>query len=103
MANELELYYQDYDEEGRLFRDRCHQMEWETTMVYLRQLIPAHSHIYDGCAGTGNYAFPLASLGHTVFASDIVPSHVDKMIEKQKTCGKLAAEQFERNSLNQLK
>ena len=77
-------YYSIYDEDGRLFRDFSHQIEWLTTMYYFDKMIPPHSKIFDGCAGTGNYAFPLAERGHKVVASDIVPRNVEIMLEKQK-------------------
>lgn len=77
-------YYDSYDEEGRLFRDYAHQIEWLTNMHYLKRAIPSDSRIFDGCAGTGRYAFELAAQGHRVVASDLVPSNVGKMREKQK-------------------
>lgn len=77
-------YYTNYDEEGRLFRDYSHQIEWLTTMHYFDRVLPPCSKIFDGCAGTGNYAFELARKGHYVVASDIVPHNVDIMKEKQK-------------------
>ncbi len=78
-------YYDSYDEEGRLFRDYGHQIEWLTTMHYFRKMISPGSRIFDGCAGTGRYAFELAGEGHEVVASDLVPSNVEHMLEKQKT------------------
>ena len=83
-------YYNNYDEEGRLFRNNTHNIEWITTMHYFKRLIPTNSYIFDGCAGTGNYAFELASLGHKVEASDIVPHNVDIMKQKQNDNSKLA-------------
>ena len=77
-------YYNTYDEDGRLFRDYSHQIEWLTTMHYFDKVIPAHSRIFDGCAGTGNYAFRLAEQGHSVTASDIVPYNVDMILKKQE-------------------
>lgn len=76
-------YYNHYDEDGRLFRDYLHQIEYRTTMHYFEKLLPPNSKIFDGCAGTGNYAFALAGKGYAVFASDIVPHNVDMMCKKQ--------------------
>lgn len=78
-------YYNTYDEDGRLFRDNSHQIEWLTTLHYFNDIIPARSRIFDGCAGTGNYAFKLAEQGHHVAASDIVPHNVEIMLKKQKS------------------
>lgn len=84
MDNGIINYYNAYDEDGRLFRDYSHQIEWLTTMHYFDGIIPANSKIFDGCAGTGNYAFKLAEQGHCVVASDIVPHNVDIMLKKQE-------------------
>lgn len=83
MNNSVIDYYNTYDEDGRLFRDHSHQIEWLTTMHYFDDIIPASSKIFDGCAGTGNYAFKLAEQGHRVVASDIVPHNIDIMLKKQ--------------------
>ena len=80
MDNNITDYYNAYDEDGRLFRDYSHQIEWLTTMHYFDDIIPAYSKIFDGCAGTGNYAFKLAEQGHSVVASDLVPHNVDIML-----------------------
>ncbi|MEK3900177.1 class I SAM-dependent methyltransferase [Paenibacillus sp. FSL R7-0179] len=77
-------YYDSYDEEGRLFRDNGHQIEWITTMSYFKKLFKPDAYILDGCAGTGNYSFQLAELGHKVVAGDIVPHNVDVIREKQR-------------------
>lgn len=84
MQNEIIDYYNSYDEDTRLFRDHAHQVEWLTTMHYFDLLFPPCSRIFDGCAGTGNYAFALAKKGHLVTASDIVPHNVDIILEKQQ-------------------
>ena len=84
MDNAIIEYYNSYDEAGRLFRNYSHQIEWLTTIHYFDKLIPPASTIFDGCAGTGNYAFRLAKQGHHVAASDIVPHNVDIMREEQQ-------------------
>jgi len=33
-------YYNNYDEEVRLFRNNTHKIEWITTMHYFKRLIP---------------------------------------------------------------
>ena len=83
MQEDLIGYYNNYDEEGRLFRDHVHQVEWLTTIRYFEMLLPPASKILDGCAGTGNYAFWLAGKGHCVSAGDIVPHNVGLMRQKQ--------------------
>jgi len=85
MDSTIIQYYDNYNEDGRLFKDNTHRIEWLTTMKYFKELIPANSYIFDGCAGTGHYAFELASLGHRVVASDIVPHNVSIIEEKQNS------------------
>ena len=77
-------YYSNYDEDGRLFRDYSHNIEWLTSLHYFNPVLPPRCKIFDGCAGTGNYAFELAKRGHSVVASDIVPHNVDIMLKKQQ-------------------
>ncbi len=84
MDNGIIDYYNSYDEDGRLFRDYSHQIEWLTTVHYFDKILPVHSRIFDGCAGTGNYAFKLAEQGHFVTASDIVPHNIDIILKKQE-------------------
>lgn len=84
MSKEIIDYYDNYDEEHRLFKDNLHHIEWLTTMDCFDKLLPPASRMFDGCAGTGNYSFALAERGHRVTASDIVPSNVAAILSKQK-------------------
>ena len=84
MGKSIIDYYDSYDEDARLFWDYGNQIEWLTTMHYFRKMIPSGSRIFDGCAGTGRSAFALAGQGGRVVASDLVPSNVEKMQEKQQ-------------------
>lgn len=83
MENNIINYYNTYDEDGRLFRNNVHQIEWITSMIYFQKLFKMGSYILDGCAGTGNYSFKLAELGHKVIAGDIVPHNVEIIKNKQ--------------------
>lgn len=83
MENTIINYYNAYDEDGRLFRNNGHQVEWITSMIYFKKLFKKGSFILDGCAGTGNYSFKLAELGHKVIAGDIVPHNIDIIRAKQ--------------------
>ena len=84
MSGTIIEYYDNYDEEHRLFKDNLHRIEWLTTMDCFDKLLPPASRIFDGCAGTGNYSFALAERGHRVTASDIVPSNVAAIRSKQE-------------------
>lgn len=84
MKKEIIDYYDGYDEEGRLFRSNSHKIEWMTSMHYFEKLFQKNAIILDGCAGTGNYAFPLAKMGYQVVAGDLVPGNVEIIRNKQK-------------------
>jgi ubiquinone/menaquinone biosynthesis C-methylase UbiE len=77
MNNQIRNYYESYDEEGRLFRDKAHLPEWLTTIRYFDRLFKPRSTILDACAGTGRYAFYLANKKHIVTACDLVKHNVD--------------------------
>ncbi len=64
MSEQIKSYYENYDEDGRLFRDKAHIPEWLTTVRYFDRLFAPGSHILDACAGTGRYSFYLADKGH---------------------------------------
>ena len=57
MLGQIKSYYENYDEEGRLFRDKAHLPEYLTTIRYFDRLFAPGSRILDACAGTGRYFF----------------------------------------------
>lgn len=89
MYEQIKTYYENYDEDGRLFRDNAHQVEYLTTIRYFDRLFVAGSRILDACAGTGRYSFYLADKGHTVTACDLVQHHVN-IIKSKPDAGNLA-------------
>ena len=82
MTEQIKSYYENYDEEGRLFRDNAHLPEYLTTIRYFDKLFAPGSQILDACAGTGKYSFYLADKGHKVTACDLVEYHVDAIKSK---------------------
>ena len=46
LNNNVIDYYNTYDEDGRLFRNYSHQIEWLTTIHYFDNLIPNNSKIF---------------------------------------------------------
>jgi len=83
MYEQIKSYYENYDEDGRLFRDNAHQVEYLTTIRYFDRLFTPGSRILDACAGTGRYSFYLAEKGHTVTACDLVKHNVNIIKAKQ--------------------
>jgi 2-polyprenyl-3-methyl-5-hydroxy-6-metoxy-1,4-benzoquinol methylase len=77
MNDKILDYYKNYDEDGRLFRDKAHLPEYLTTIRYFDRLFTPTSQILDACAGTGRYSFYLANQGHNVTACDLSQHHIN--------------------------
>lgn len=106
MFEEVKDYYENYDEDGRLFRDKAHMLEYLTTIRYFDCLFKPNSRILDPCAGTGRYSFYLANKGHIVTACDLVEHNLsiirskldaDKL-ESINMCNVLDLSKFSDNS-----
>jgi len=108
MFENITNYYENYDEDGRLFRDNAHKVEYLTTIRYFDRLFNPSSKILDACAGTGNYSFYLAEKGHKVTACDLVEHNVNIMkskpnacnLDEISTCNVLDLSRFEKNSFD---
>jgi 2-polyprenyl-3-methyl-5-hydroxy-6-metoxy-1,4-benzoquinol methylase len=108
MKDQIKQYYENYDEEGRLFRDKAHLVEWLTTIRYFDCLFAPGSRIFDCCAGTGHYSFYLANKGHLVTAGDLVPHNVKLIKSNPKAdtldniivCDVMDMTQIEENSFD---
>jgi 2-polyprenyl-3-methyl-5-hydroxy-6-metoxy-1,4-benzoquinol methylase len=108
MMENIVKYYENYDEDGRLFRDKAHLPEWLTTVRYFDRLFAQGSRILDACAGTGRYSFYLAGKGHTVTACDLVEHHVNIIKSKPEAeklhnisvCNVLDLSRFDDNSFD---
>jgi SAM-dependent methyltransferase len=88
MSDQISRYYENYDEDGRLVRDKAHLTEYLTTIRYFDRLFEPNSRILDACAGTGRYAFYLADKGHIVTACDLAEHNV-KLIKANTNAEKL--------------
>jgi 2-polyprenyl-3-methyl-5-hydroxy-6-metoxy-1,4-benzoquinol methylase len=108
MFEQIKEYYENYDEDGRLFRDNAHKVEYLTTIRYFNRLFSPASRILDTCAGTGNYALYLAGQGHIVTACDLVAHNISILKSKPESsaladisvCNVLDLSQFESNSFD---
>ena len=89
MYEQIKSYYENYDEEGRLFRDNAHEVEYLTTIRYFDRLFAPGSHILDACAGTGRYSLYLADKGHIVTACDLIEHNIN-IIKSKPNADKLA-------------
>lgn len=72
----IEDYYNNYDEEGRLL-SRHGMVEYTTTMKYIEKYLKDDSKIIEIGAGTGRYSHALARKGYTVDAVELVQHNID--------------------------
>lgn len=82
--NNLERYYEKFDEEKRLARKHG-QVEFFVTWHFLQRYLKDFSSpkIADIGAGTGAYSVPLAKEGYDVTAVEYVKSNLQKLKKKQ--------------------
>ena len=86
--NEIEAFYNKYNEEKRLLRPYG-RVEYLTTMKYIHEEIGGRNNleIMDlGCA-TGRYSLPLAEEGHRITAVDLVNYHLGILRQKAERQG----------------
>ncbi len=61
----------------RLSKDAYHRLEFETTVHFLNQYLPAGGHILDAGGGPGRYTIHLAKHGYDVTLLDLVPENLE--------------------------
>jgi 2-polyprenyl-3-methyl-5-hydroxy-6-metoxy-1,4-benzoquinol methylase len=89
LCEKIKNYYENYNEDGRLFRSNAQKTEYLTTIRYFDLLFNPNSNILDACAGTGRYSFYLADKGHSVTACDLSEHNVN-IIKTNPTAHKLS-------------
>ena len=78
------FYTEDWNESQRLI-SQSGQIEYITTMKYLKMYCQKDMSVLDACAGCGVYSFPLADLGCNVIAGDLIDTNVAHIrIENEK-------------------
>lgn len=73
----LNSIYSDRREDTRLTRSRHGQLEYLTTMNYIRKLVPPGSKVLEVGAGTGRYSIALAKEGYDVAALELVANNLE--------------------------
>lgn len=66
----------------RLVRDAYHQLEFDTTMHFLKKYLPKKGLILDAGGGPGRYTIELGKLGYHIILFDLSPEML-KIAEKQ--------------------
>nr|WP_286184106.1 class I SAM-dependent methyltransferase [Clostridium sp. CCUG 7971] len=82
---ELKKYYEDYDEDSRLIKDKAHNVEFITTVNYLDKYIKNDNKILEVGAGTGRYSFYYSEKGVNVTALELCEKHVEIMKGKSSS------------------
>ena len=108
MSEQIKKYYENYDEDNRLFRGNAKQVEYLTTVRYFDRLFKPNSRILDACAGAGRYSLYLAEKGHFVTACDLVEHNINVIKSKPNAdkltdiavCNVLDLSRFEDNSFD---
>ena len=80
----ISCFYGQYDEDGRTYRSRHGQLEYNTTMAYIHRYADKHSKVLEVGAGTGRYSIALAKEGMNVTAVELVESNLAVLKENSK-------------------
>ena len=78
----LNNYYNNYDEDSRLIRDKAHRIEYITTTKYIEKYLKKGDRILEIGAGTGRYSINYASKGYKVDAVELVNKNLEILKSK---------------------
>lgn len=101
MSKRLEfvnMFYNEIDEDARLNRSRHGQLEYATTMNYIKRFAKEGSKILEIGAGTGRYSIALAKEGYDVTAVELVEHNLE--ILKKNSSGLSNIQAFQGDALN---
>lgn len=74
---EIQKFYQEEINESERLLSQAGQIEYITTMHYLKQYCEKEMKVLDACAGGGIYSFVLADMGCNVTAGDLIDKNVE--------------------------
>lgn len=94
----LENYYNNYDEDSRLVRDKTHTIEFITTTNFIDKYLKKGDRILEVGAGTGRYTIHYAQKGYKVDAVELVEKNLN--ILKSKITNDLNVSAIQGNCLN---
>lgn len=89
----LKQYYDEYDEDSRLEKDKAHQVEFITTIEYINKYLKPGDKILEVGAGTGRYSLYFAEKGYEVHSVELVESNLNILKSKIKDGMKISAKQ----------
>ena len=74
--NYIDNYYSNYDEDARLGY-KYGQVEFLTTMRYIKKYLKPNAYVLEIGAGTGRYSCTIADMGCKVEAVELVPHNIE--------------------------
>lgn len=89
----LNNYYENYNEEERLTRDKTHSIEFITTTKYIEKYLNEDDKILEIGAGTGRYSIHYAKLGYQVDSVELVKKNLEILKSKIESNMKINAVQ----------
>ena len=89
----LNDYYNNFDEDGRLDKDKTHHIEYFVTKKYIDKYLKEGDKILEVGAGTGRYSLELAKEGYDVTAIEYVEHNIDILKSKITNNMTIKAEQ----------
>ena len=78
----LEKFYDNYDEDSRLVRDKTHTIEFITTTKFIDKYLKEGDRILEVGAGTGRYTIHYALKGYKVDSVELVKKNLDILKSK---------------------
>ena len=78
----LEKYYNNYDEDSRLIRDKAHSIEYITTTKYIEKYLKKGDRIIEVGAGTGRYSINYAQKGYQVDSVELISKNLEILKSK---------------------
>ena len=94
----LENYYNNYDEESRLVKDKTHTIEYITTTKYIEKYLKKGDRILEIGAETGRYSINYAQKGYQVDSVELVVKNLE--ILKSKITKDMNIKAIQGNCLN---
>lgn len=82
-------FYSSSDEDGRLGATRHGQLEYRTTMTFIRRYLTEGAKVLEIGAGTGRYSVALAKEGYDVTAVELLESNLAVLRENGKGIGNI--------------
>ena len=78
----LNEYYNNYDEDARLIKDKAHQIEFITTTNYIERYLRNKNRILEIGAGTGRYSIYYAKKGFEVNSIELLNKNLEILKNK---------------------